>query len=230
MSIIDSIKSSVFVPIHPAGVPFIIISSIITVLIGWLWSPLFFFGLVITVWCVYFFRNPKRITPATDENNLIVAPADGKIIEISTVSPEDEIGLPKGKYIKIGIFMNVFNVHVNRSPASGTILNKNYIPGLFFNASLDKASKENERMSIVMSVNKIKIAFVQIAGLIARRIINEVDINDKLNAGQVFGLIRFGSKVDTYLPENSKICVLEGQTSIAGETILAKLVSKKNTK
>ena len=124
--------------------------------------------------------------------------------------------------------MNVFNVHVNRSPASGTVTNKNYIPGLFFNASLDKASKENERMSIVMSVNKSKIAFVQIAGLITRRIINEIDINDKLNVGQVFGLIRFGSKVDTYIPEDSKINVLKGQTSIAGETILAELVSKNS--
>ena len=227
MSIIDSIKNSIFVPIHPAGVPFIIISSVITVLIGWLWAPLFFLGLILTVWCVYFFRNPSRVTPFSDKNNLIIAPADGKIIEIVKINPDNEIGLPKGDYIKIGIFMNVFNVHVNRSPASGIIINKNYIPGLFFNASLDKASKENERTSVVMSVNKIKIAFVQIAGLIARRIINEVEVNEKLKAGQVFGLIRFGSKVDTYIPNNSKIRVLKGQTCIAGETILAELISKK---
>ena len=227
MSIIDSIKSNVFVPIHPAGVPFIIISSVITVLIGWLWSPLFFLGLILTIWCIYFFRNPLRVVPLNDKQNLIVAPADGKIIEIIKVEPQEDVGLPKGKYIKIGIFMNVFNVHVNRSPANGTVINKNYIPGLFFNASLDKASKENERTSIVMSTNKTKIAFVQIAGLIARRIINEAEINQELKVGQVFGLIRFGSKVDTYIPDNSKINVLEGQTAIAGETILAELVSKK---
>ena len=124
--------------------------------------------------------------------------------------------------------MNVFNVHVNRSPMSGTISKKNYIPGLFFNASLDKASKENERLSLVMNVNnKVKIAFVQIAGLLARRIVNEAQEGNKLVTGQIFGIIRFGSKVDVYIPTGSKINVLKGQTSIAGETILAEISSKK---
>ena len=227
MSILDSIKKSVLVPIHPSGLPFIIIFCLITLIIGWIWSPLFFIGLILTLWCIYFFRNPERVIPDNINNNLVIAPADGKIIEIEEVSPDDEIGLPKSKYLKIGIFMNVFNVHVNRSPMSGTITKKNYIPGLFFNASLDKASKENERLSLVMNVNnKVKIAFVQIAGLLARRIVNDAREGAKLGTGDIFGIIRFGSKVDVYIPVGSKINVLKGQTSIAGETILAELTLK----
>ena len=228
MSILDSIKKSIFIPIHPSGLPFIIIFCLITLIIGWIWSPLFFIGLIFTIWCIYFFRNPERIIPENLDNNLVIAPADGRIIEIEEITPNEEIGLPKNKYIKIGIFMNVFNVHVNRSPMSGTIFKKNYIPGLFFNASLDKASKENERLSLVMNVNnKVKIAFVQIAGLLARRIVNDAKEGNKLVTGQIFGIIRFGSKVDVYIPTGSKINVLKGQTSIAGETILAEITSKK---
>ena len=154
MSIIDSIKTSIFVPIHPAGTPFIIMFCLVTVILSWIWSPFFFLGLILTIWCVYFFRNPERYTPNTN-NELVIAPADGKIVEISKIVPEDDVGLPKNKCIKIGIFMNVFNVHVNRSPMNGKITSKNYIPGLFFNANLDKSSKENERLSLVM-VKKIK--------------------------------------------------------------------------
>ena len=229
MSILDSIKNSIFIPIHPSGLPFIIIFCLITLIIGWIWSPLFFIGLIFTLWCIYFFRNPERVVPKNSDNNLVIAPADGKIIEIEEITPDEEIGLPKNKYIKIGIFMNVFNVHVNRSPMSGTIYKRNYIPGLFFNASLDKASKENERLSLVMNVNnRVKIAFVQIAGLLARRIVNDAQEGNKLITGQIFGIIRFGSKVDVYIPIGSKINVLKGQTSIAGETILAEIAPKKN--
>ena len=229
MSILDSIKNSIFIPIHPSGLPFIIIFCLITLIIGWIWSPLFFIGLIFTLWCIYFFRNPERVVPKNSDNNLVIAPADGKIIEIEEITPDEEIGLPKNKYIKIGIFMNVFNVHVNRSPMSGIIYKRNYIPGLFFNASLDKASKENERLSLVMNVNnRVKIAFVQIAGLLARRIVNDAQEGNKLITGQIFGIIRFGSKVDVYIPIGSKIYVLKGQTSISGETILAKISPKKN--
>ena len=229
MSILDSIKNSIFIPIHPSGLPFIIIFCLITLIIGWIWSPLFFIGLIFTLWCIYFFRNPERVVPKNSDNNLVIAPADGKIIEIEEITPDEEIGLPKNKYIKIGIFMNVFNVHVNRSPMSGIIYKRNYIPGLFFNASLDKASKENERLSLVMNVNnRVKIAFVQIAGLLARRIVNDAQEGNKLTTGQIFGIIRFGSKVDVYIPIGSKIYVLKGQTSISGETILAKISPKKN--
>ena len=229
MSILDSIKNSIFIPIHPSGLPFIIIFCLITLIIGWIWSPLFFIGLIFTLWCIYFFRNPERVVPKNSDNNLVIAPADGKIIEIEEITPDEEIGLPKNKHIRIGIFMNVFNVHVNRSPMSGTIYKRNYIPGLFFNASLDKASKENERLSLVMNVNnRVKIAFVQIAGLLARRIVNDAQEGNKLITGQIFGIIRFGSKVDVYIPIGSKINVLQGQTSIAGETILAEIAPKKN--
>ena len=222
MSIIDSIKSSLFVSIHPAGMPFIVIFSLVTVLIGWLWSPLFFIGIIITIWCIYFFRNPERFSPNDQENKLIIAPADGKIVEINELIPDDEIGLPKKKFIKIGIFMNVFNVHVNRSPMRGKIINKNYIPGLFFNASMDKASKENERLCFVMDAGQNKkIGFVQIAGLIARRIVSNVEIGSELNVGDVFGLIRFGSRVDVYF-ENYTPLIKVDQKTIAGETLLAK--------
>ena len=235
MSIIDSIKSSFFVPIHPAGMPFIIIFCLITVVIGWIWYPLFYIGLITTVWCIYFFRNPVRFPPEDKSNDLIIAPADGKIVEISKVIPDEEVGLPSNNYVKVGIFMNVFNVHVNRSPMKGKIISKNYIPGLFFNASLDKSSKENERLALAMDVGEnCKIAFVQIAGLIARRIVTDVEVGEELRVGDVFGLIRFGSRVDIYFPESSINKVLVGQTTIAGETVIAKLkknnILKKNKK
>ena len=224
MTIFDSIKNSVFVPIHPAGTPFIAIFAILTIFIGWLWTPLYFIGFILTVWCIYFFRNPNRVTPilsGVNKNNLIIAPADGKIIEISDITPNDEIGLPSGDWQRVCIFMNVFDVHVNRSPMLGKITFKNYIPGLFFNASLDKASTHNERLILGMDTeNGRKIAFVQIAGLVARRIICDVDKGSLLKAGEVFGLIRFGSRVDIYFPKEVSTLVLEGQKTIAGETII----------
>ncbi|MDA9171133.1 phosphatidylserine decarboxylase [Alphaproteobacteria bacterium] len=224
MTIFDSIKSSVFVPIHPAGTPFIAIFAILTIFIGWLWTPLYFLGLILTVWCIYFFRNPNRVTPTlsgVNKNNLIIAPADGKIIEISDITPNDEIGLPSGEWQRVCIFMNVFDVHVNRSPMLGKITFKNYIPGLFLNASLDKASMHNERLILGMDTeNGKKIAFVQIAGLVARRIICDVDKGSLLKAGEVFGLIRFGSRVDIYFPKEVSTLVLVGQKTISGETII----------
>ena len=195
MTIIDSIKTSMLVPIHSAGIPFIAIFVILTVIMGWFWSPLYFFGLVLTLWCIYFFRNPVRVTPilsGTNKNNLIISPADGRVIEISKITPDEEIGLPVGNWTRVCVFMNVFDVHVNRSPMLGKIFYKNYIPGSFFNASLDKASSENERLILGMETeNGKKIAFVQIAGLVARRIICDVGIGSSLKAGDVFGLIRF---------------------------------------
>ncbi|MDB4239167.1 phosphatidylserine decarboxylase family protein [Alphaproteobacteria bacterium] len=200
------------------------IFAILTIFIGWLWTPLYFLGLILTVWCIYFFRNPNRVTPTlsgVNKNNLIIAPADGKIIEISDVTPNDEIGLPSGEWQRVCIFMNVFDVHVNRSPMLGKITFKNYIPGLFFNASLDKASMHNERLILGMDAeNGKKIAFVQIAGLVARRIICDVDKGSLLKAGEVFGLIRFGSRVDIYFPKEVSTLVLVGQKTISGETII----------
>ena len=224
MTIIDSIKTSMLVPIHSAGIPFIAIFAILTVIMGWFWSPLYFFGLVLTFWCIYFFRNPVRVTPilsGTNKNNLIISPADGRVIEISKITPDEEIGLPVGNWTRVCVFMNVFDVHVNRSPMLGKIFYKNYIPGSFFNASLDKASTENERLILGMETeNGKKIAFVQIAGLVARRIICDVGIGSSLKAGEVFGLIRFGSRVDIYFPSDVSVMVLKGQKMIAGETII----------
>jgi phosphatidylserine decarboxylase len=212
------------VPIHSAGIPFIAIFVILTVIMGWFWSPLYFFGLVLTLWCIYFFRNPVRVTPilsGTNKNNLIISPADGRVIEISKITPDEEIGLPVGNWTRVCVFMNVFDVHVNRSPMLGKIFYKNYIPGSFFNASLDKASSENERLILGMETeNGKKIAFVQIAGLVARRIICDVGIGSLLKAGEVFGLIRFGSRVDIYFPSDVSVMVLKGQKMIAGETII----------
>ena len=226
MKDIDLLKS-IIPPIHRAGYPFIILFIICTIIFSTLSNFLGWIGIILTIWCVFFFRDPERVIPKKD--NILVAPADGRILSISTeLAPENLTEDKQKKMNKISIFMNVFNVHVNRSPMSGTISKKNYIPGLFFNASLDKASKENERLSLVMNVNnKIKIAFVQIAGLLARRIVNEAQEGNKLVTGEIFGIIRFGSKVDVYIPLGSKINVLKGQTSIAGETILAEINSKK---
>ncbi len=225
MNIIDSIKTSVITPIHPAGIPFIAIFFVFTIIIGWLWSPLFFVGLVLTLWCVYFFRNPVRFTPVlsgANKNNLIISPADGKVIEVSKVTPDEELGLPDGNWTRVCVFMNVFDVHVNRSPMSGQVTYKNYIPGAFFNASMDKASSDNERLILGMDTeNGKKIAFVQIAGLVARRIICDVDIGSHLKSGDIFGIIRFGSRVDIYFPSEASIKVLVGQKMIAGETIIA---------
>ena len=225
MNIIDSIKTSVITPIHPAGIPFIAIFFVFTIIIGWLWSPLFFIGLVLTLWCVYFFRNPERFTPVlsgANKNNLVISPADGRVIEVSKITPDEELGLPDGNWTRVCVFMNVFDVHVNRSPMSGQITYKNYIPGAFFNASMDKASSDNERLILGMDTeNGKKIAFVQIAGLVARRIICDVDIGSHLKSGDIFGIIRFGSRVDIYFPSEASTKVLVGQKMIAGETIIA---------
>ena len=224
MNIIDSIKTSVLTPIHPAGVPFIALFFILTIIIGWLWTPLYYLGFTLTLWCVYFFRNPSRTTPilsGINKDNLIISPADGKVIEISQITPTEDIGLPEGNWTRVCVFMNVFDVHVNRSPMSGQISYKKYISGSFINASLDKASDKNERLILNMETNNgYTIAFVQIAGLVARRIICDVDIGNSLKAGEIFGLIRFGSRVDIYFPKEVSVMVLKGQKMIAGETII----------
>ena len=232
MNILDAIKTSILTPIHPAGIPFIAIFFILGIIIGWIWSPLYYVGFTLTLWCIYFFRNPTRTTPilsGPNKNNLIISPADGTVIEISKITPAEEIGLPDGKWTRVCIFMNVFDVHVNRSPMLGQITYKKYIPGSFFNASLDKASDENERLILNMDTeNGNKIAFVQIAGLVARRIICDIDIGHSLKAGEVFGLIRFGSRVDIYFPSEVSVMVLKGQKMIAGETIIGDF--SKNSK
>ncbi len=205
--------------VAPEGNIFIIIFAAVTLLLFILSSALGVVGIVLTLWCVAFFRDPERITPQS--NSLVIAPADGMIIKMENVMPPYELGFTE-EMLKISIFMNVFNVHINRTPSSGLIEKIIYHPGKFFNASLDKASTDNERMSYVLKTEfGPKIGFVQIAGLVARRIVKFIGDNTEVEIGQKIGLIRFGSRVDVYLPKDITPFVEIGQTTIAGETILA---------
>ncbi len=210
-----------FPPIHREGIKFTFIAGIIALILFMIYIPLGFFGIFLTL-CVYgFFRDPERITP--EGEGLVIAPADGLICDVSKTSLPKEFGESKQTFQKVSIFMSVFNVHVNRTPIAGTITKTIYVPGKFINAELDKASEDNERQLIMLETkNKDKVAFVQIAGLIARRILCEVDEGDKMETGERFGLIRFGSRVDVYLPESVKLKVKKGQTTVAGETIIGK--------
>lgn len=221
--IMESVRS-VFVPIHPEGWRFVGIFAFVTVLIGIFWTPFLVFGGILTAWCAYFFRNPERVTPVRE--GLVVSPADGVVQMIQPALAPPELGMGDAPLTRISVFMNVFNVHVNRTPADGRIEKLAYRPGKFFNASLDKASEDNERQSVKMKLADGRdIAFVQIAGLVARRILVWVSEGQKLAAGERFGLIRFGSRVDVYLPEGVSPLVCVGQTAIAGETVIADLAA-----
>lgn len=193
------------------------------------WPTLGVIGFFLTAWCVAFFRDPARVTPSGD--GLVVSPADGLIIAIGEVTPPAEMDLGKKAMTRISIFMSVFDVHVNRVPADGIIRKLHYYPGTFVNASLDKASEQNERMAITMetTVGKKKIGFVQIAGLIARRILCQVEADQHVQAGERFGMIRFGSRMDVYLPHGIAPRVLVGQRAVAGETVLAHLSGEQTT-
>lgn len=189
-----------------------------------IWQPLGWLGLVLTVWCFYFFRDPERVTP--DKPDLVVSPADGTIQMITKVKAPEELGLGDAKFTRVSVFMSVFNVHVNRAPAEGKILKSVYVPGKFLNATLDKASKDNERQILAMKTKGGKtLCFVQIAGLVARRILCEATEGMEYKAGERFGLIRFGSRLDVYLPEGVEPQVCLGQTMVAGETVIADLGS-----
>ena len=218
----------IVIPINPAGYPFIVIFFVVSLLIGSLSDFLGWVGFFLTAWCVYFFRDPLRVMP--NNPNSIISPADGKILPVNLELPPKETKL-KEKMKKISIFMNIFNVHVNRVPVNGKVSLLHYEPGTFFNASMDKASKHNERMTVVIETEEgQKIVVVQIAGLIARRIKCDLKINQLVKAGDKYGIIRFGSRVDIYLPENLNVNVLHGQTSIGGETVISEIDMEKNTK
>jgi len=183
-------------------------------------------GVVLTLWCVYFFRDPERITPVRE--GLIISPADGVVKMIDKAPPPKELNMGDKDRWRICVFMNVFNVHVNRIPISGTVTALNYRPGKFLNASLDKASELNERQSLGLTLDGGKdIAFVQIAGLVARRILCDVTEGKEMKTGERFGMIRFGSRVDVYLPDDVKPMVAVGQTAIAGETVIADIQAKE---
>ena len=230
MNIFKAVKENMLVPIHPAGWPFISIFAIATVILSVLWEPFFFPGLVLTLWCVYFFRNPVRVTP--DRDGLVIAPADGRVLSVQDLPPPAEMDLPDGSYTRIAIFMNVFDVHVNRAPMAGEVVDKFYFPGAFFDASLDKASEKNERLGLVIkSGHGPVIGSIQIAGLVARRILCDVAEGDTLKAGEQYGIIRFGSRVDVWLPKPVKVLAIPGQRTIAGETMIADFTrgAKANT-
>lgn len=212
--------------IHREGYIFIISFAAVTFLFASFSGILGWVGFISTVWCIYFFRNPDRFTPLGDD--LVISPADGMLQSITESVPPSELGLGDQTMTRISIFLNIFNVHVNRIPAKGKILALHYNPGKFFNASLDKASIYNERQSVLMeTVSGQKIAFVQIAGLIARRIVCDLEEGNEVKAGERYGIIRFGSRADIYLPLKTAILVTEGQVCIGGETIIADFKLKK---
>jgi phosphatidylserine decarboxylase len=218
MSLIDSVRK-VIVPIHKEGYVFIAIGLVASLVLGHLWTPFGWVGALITLWICYFFRDPVRITPQRE--GLVISPADGCVSQIASALPPPELNLPPEPMTRISIFMNVFDCHVNRSPVPGRIARMAYTPGLFLNAELDKASEDNERNALAIETTSGTVAVVQIAGLIARRIVPFVKEGDTLSTGERFGLIRFGSRVDVYLPVSVIPLVGEGQTAIAGETVLA---------
>jgi phosphatidylserine decarboxylase len=218
MSIANSIRAQI-PPIHPEGYPFIGGFAFASLILFWLWTPLGWIGTILTVWCALFFRDPVRVTPVRE--GIVVAPADGRVSMISHAVPPAELGLGDKALPRVSIFMSVFNCHVNRAPVAGKIERIAYRPGAFINAELDKASEDNERNSLVISSAQGRIGVIQIAGLVARRIVCFVKEGQLIGAGERFGLIRFGSRLDVYLPEGTRALVSEGQTAIAGETILA---------
>jgi len=221
MSVINSIRSQL-APVHPQGYPFIGAFALVAIVLFWLWAPLGWLGTVATLWCAYFFRDPERVTPARD--GLVIAPADGRISRIVNVVPPPELRLGGRPLPRISVFMSVFNCHVNRSPIAGRIERMVYRKGKFLSADLDKASEDNERNAFVIAAaNGARIAVVQIAGLVARRIVPFVREGQAVGAGERIGMIRFGSRVDVFLPEGAIPLVGEGQTAIAGETVFADL-------
>ena len=222
-SVIDTITDSI-VPVHNDGYKFLAIAAAVTLFLFWFWPPLAWVAVLITAWIAYFFRDPPRVTPLRE--GLIVAPGDGRISAIERVKPSAELGLGEIPRVRISIFLSVFDVHINRTPAAGRVARLIYTPGSFLNASLDKASEENERCAMILVTPEgAEIAVVQIAGLIARRIVTFVRMGDNLGIGDRFGLIRFGSRVDLYLPPEHTPLVAVGQRAIGGETIMADLKS-----
>ncbi len=211
-------------PIHRDGWKFIAIFAAVTLVLFLLWQPLGWVGLILTAWCVYFFRDPPRVTPI--RAGLVVSPADGLVISIGDAVPPKELEMGDAPMRRIDIFLNVFDVHINRMPLEGIVVDTRYRKGKFLNASFDKASEDNERMAIrLKSVEGPEIAVVQIAGFVARRIVCTVTPGRTVAAGERFGLIRFGSRTDLYLPHAWSIQTIAGQRVVGGETVLADALS-----
>lgn len=216
----------VLAPLHREGWVFVAIFLVCTLILGLISDTLGWIGVILTGWCVYFFRDPERVTPIRPD--LVISPADGFIQAIAHANPPQELGMKGEDWKRVSIFLSVFDVHVNRVPCDGTITKSIYHPGKFFNASLDKASEHNERQALTLMDKKGReIAFIQIAGLIARRILCDVQEKQEVRAGERFGMIRFGSRVDIYLPKDLSPLVIEGQRVIGGETIIADFSSQE---
>jgi phosphatidylserine decarboxylase len=209
-------------PMHPEGRKFVAIFAVVTLVLFAIEEELGWIGVGLTIWCYYFFRDPERVTP--DAPGLVISPADGMVSLIEPAVPPRELGLPEVPLTRVSVFMSVFNCHVNRAPVAGKVEKIAYKPGKFLNASLDKASEDNERNSLVIRMEDDRILTVtQIAGLVARRIVSFTQEGAVLDRGERFGLIRFGSRLDIYLPEGVEPSVKIGQTMIAGETVIADL-------
>ncbi|MCC7347300.1 MAG: phosphatidylserine decarboxylase [Variibacter sp.] len=222
MSVLASIRAQA-VPIHREGYVFIAIFGAAALVLFWLWQPLGWLGLMATGWCAFFFRDPARVTPIRE--GLVVAPADGTVSLVGAAVPPAELGLGEAPLPRVSIFMSVFNCHVNRSPVSGRIERIAYRAGKFINADLDKASEDNERNGFTIECGAVRIGVVQIAGLVARRIVCFKQEGDTVVAGERIGLIRFGSRLDVYLPAGTVPLASQGQTAVAGETVIADLRS-----
>ncbi len=207
-------------PIRREGLPFIAVLLFIALFFGWFWQPILWIGLILTAWCVYFFRDPPRVTPL--DPDIVVSPADGRVSAVAIGVAPKELGLGEQSRRRVSIFMSVFDCHVNRAPLPGTVKRIVYTPGKFLNAELDKASEGNERNGIVLDTVHGPVGTVQIAGLVARRIACFVGDGEELAAGQRIGLIRFGSRLDVWLPLASNVLVSEGQRAVAGETVIAR--------
>lgn len=223
-NLFDTIRNTL-VPIHKEGYVFIAAFFVASLILGWIAEPLFWIGLVLTLWCAYFFRDPERVVPQDDD--LVLSPADGRVSSVQMVVPPAEMNLGTEPMLRISVFMNVFDCHVNRAPVAGRITQILYTPGLFLNAELDKASEDNERNALVIETANAKIGVVQIAGLVARRIVSFVKVGNHLSTGERFGLIRFGSRLDIFVPLNAQVLVGLGQTAVAGETVLADLTANE---
>src|SRR5581483_594197 len=224
-SLFDTVTDSI-APVHRDGYKFIAIGDGVSLLLFLLWPPLAWLAVLVTAWMIYFFRDPTRVTPLRE--GLVVAPADGRICALERVRPPAELGLGDEQRLRVSIFLSVFDVHINRAPMAGRVIRSVYVPGSFLNAAVDKASEENERRGIVIDTGPDgEVAMVQIAGLIARRIVTFVEQGDTVGVGERMGLIRFGSRVDLYLPPGRGALVAVGQRAIGGETVIADLKSSE---
>ena len=217
--IFDTIAENL-APVHRDGHKFLFIGAGLALLFFLIWPPLAWILVIATLWIAYFFRDPDRVTPLRE--GLIIAPADGRISSVETVHPPAELGLGPEERVRISTFLSILDVHISRAPAAGRIVRSVYVPGAFFNAALDKASEENERRGFVIQRSDgSEIAVVMIAGLVARRIVAFVYEGDNLGVGERIGLIRFGSRVDVYLPPDQQALIAVGQLAVAGETVFA---------